>query len=794
MNKTAECVRTVANWSQSERSHLLDSSSFDVATFETLIPLAGPKLQALLENIEKLDAADMKTHNTKFKHMIYTDVKAAPYGSKLIASAMIAKGYRHIYDKSFTLDVATLETSTTGSNNFATLCSTTIFKKPLGVKFRKKILALFNERPDNVYGERLRFVILDQGFKEGIDLYDVKYVHLFDPLVTQADEKQAVGRGTRFCGQKGLSFDPNLGWPLHVYRYEVDIPDDLKDPLESSTMFDLFIKKSGLDMRKVVFANALEQLATYGAVDAELNKNVHSFRQPLKEDKVASQSIFDRLPTNGLRSLLNIAEGGAKKKKKRVQLPPNAPRSKKSFENMKEYIQERFAKFTWPEGKMENQCVAPIASKNKPRGDTKSEPVVRALTPLSQDRMMTVGGKPQIVSFTPTQDFVRYYFRPNSAYKGLLLWHSVGTGKGCSAIALATSSFEPKGYSILWVTRHTLKAEIWKNMFQQVCSLVIKSKIRHGAKIPDDAVNNPMRFLSKSWMKPISFKQFSNALAGKNDIYHELVKRNGKEDPLRKTLIIIDEAHKLFATDVSQTERPNIPVIYDAIHASYELSKEDSARVLLMTATPYTSDPMQFVKLLNLLRTKDEQITEDFSVFAEKYLTTSGTFSKEGTSQFLDDIAGYISYLNRAKDARQFAVPEFHNIHVSMSRSNRRLKEKEMQEIKLQMQELEASMTEGKNAIRAAKDKMKLELAEKLEQCKQLPKGQKVPCSKAEREKMKVFEEELLFDLTKKLTKDEDMVNAQKNAIKTLSKDMKDKKSDRSQEAALGTRCKLNID
>lgn len=786
MNKTAECVRNVANWSQSERSHLLDSSSFDVATFESLIPHAGPKLQALLDHIDQLDAQDMKQHNIKFKHMIYTDVKAAPYGSKLIASALVAKGYHHIYDKSFTLDVATLESSTIGSKNFATLCSTTIFGKPLGVKFRKKILSLFNERPDNIHGEKLRFIILDQGFKEGIDLFDVKYVHLFDPLVTQADEKQAVGRSTRFCGQKGLEFDPKLGWPLYVYRYEVDIPDDLQNPLESSTMFDLFLKKSGLNMRKIVFANALEQLATYGAVDADLNKNVHSFQQPLEDDNVSTKSIFDQLPTKGLRSLFHLVDGGARKKKKTLR--PNAPRTKKIFQKMKEYIQERFQKFTWPEATMENQCVATTELKNKRRENTQSEPVqkVQAITPL--ERLATIGGKANMVAFTPTQDFVRYYFTPTSAYKGMLLWHSVGAGKTCTAIATATSGFEPRGYSILWVTRHTLKADIWKNMFQQVCSLVLKKQ-----NIPEDAIQHPMRNLSKNWLQPISFKQFSNALAGKNDLYHELVKRNGKEDPLRKTLIIIDEAHKLFATDVSQTERPNVPVIFDRIHDSYDISKEDSARVLLMTATPYTSDPMQLIQLLNLLRTRKEAIPEDFDLFTDQYLTSSGTFTSKGTQRFLDEITGYISYLNRAKDARQFAVPQFKNIHVSLSRSNRKIKEKERKTLLAQIQDHEASMQVGKNALRVAKDKMKSELAQKLERCKQLPKGQKIPCSRAERDNMKRFEESLLHDLNAKVSQDEEKLKKQKQIAKALAKDMKDQKSDHSQEAALSTRCKLDL-
>ena len=37
--------------------------------------------------------------------------------------------------------------------------------------------------------------------------------------MTIADLKQTIGRATRTCGQKGLDFQPGVGWPLYVYNY-----------------------------------------------------------------------------------------------------------------------------------------------------------------------------------------------------------------------------------------------------------------------------------------------------------------------------------------------------------------------------------------------------------------------------------------------------------------------------------------------------------------------------------------------------------------------------------------------
>jgi hypothetical protein len=145
-----------------------------------------------------------------------------------------------------------------------------------------------------------------------------------------------------------------------------------------------------------------------------------------------------------------------------------------------------------------------------------------------------------------------------------------------------------------------------------------------------------------------------------------LVKRNGKEDPLKKTLIIIDEAHKLFSEETPLNERPNIDSLKKAIYKSYSYSKKESCRLLLMTATPYTNDPLQLFKLINLLK-EDDYLNDNFQEFAEEYLDLNYKFTKTGIKQFLDKISGYISYLNRERDIRQFAYPVIYTRDVDMS-------------------------------------------------------------------------------------------------------------------------------
>ena len=50
------------------------------------------------------------------------------------------------------------------NDNFALLCSVQIYNKPFPIKLRKDILEIYNRRPENINGELIRFIILDQGF------------------------------------------------------------------------------------------------------------------------------------------------------------------------------------------------------------------------------------------------------------------------------------------------------------------------------------------------------------------------------------------------------------------------------------------------------------------------------------------------------------------------------------------------------------------------------------------------------------------------------------------------------
>ena len=641
------CIRNMANWSKIDKEHQLDKPEFDPKQVADDIQTNAPKMAALLKNIRELDAADMKKYGRKFKHFIFSDIKSK-YGAKIIASALLSQDYV-LGTKTVAAATTQKKNSKNGSrgqkggvekkvklalktdaelleskfDNFFLLTSTTLFDNPMRVELKKNILKKFNQRPDNVYGQYARIIIMDSGFKEGIDLFDIKYVHIYEPQTTMADQKQVIGRGTRTCGQKGLKFSPTQGWPLHIYKYDVEIPEPYRGDFNMATSaFDMYLKSKHIDIRVFNLTSDMEQIAIFGSVDYELNRNVHLF------------SVEEEREIESVKSI----RGGALVRR---------------HDAVRKYVKDNYRQFAWDKVKMENLCGYEGPASMAGGAETSDFGIV--------------GGAGQLITYSPTQRFVSHYFGPHIPLKGMLLYQSVGTGKTCTAIATATKQFEPAGYTILWVTRTTLRNDIWKNMFEQICNEQIREKVEAGMSIPD-AQQQRMRMLSKAWsIRPMSYKQFSNLVSKKNVFYKALVKKNGEADPLHKTLLIIDEAHKLFGgNDLSSIERPDTDALHAALMNSYLVSGENSVKLMLMTATPITQDPLELVKLLNLCKLPDKQIADNMDVFSATYLDERGFFTETGKAMFLDQIAGHISYLNREGDARQFARPILHEVQVPM--------------------------------------------------------------------------------------------------------------------------------
>jgi hypothetical protein len=241
-----------------------------------------------------------------------------------------------------------------------------------------------------------------------------------------------------------------------------------------------------------------------------------------------------------------------------------------------------------------------------------------------------------------------------------------------------------------------------------------------------------------------------------------------------------------------------------ALQNSYKVSNKDSARVLLMTATPYNESPMELMSLLNLCRVKADWLPTEIVDFVEKYMDGSGKFTKDGLVKYMDSIAGQISYLNREADPSQFAQPIFAEIVVPISlieSVNESVDlgdlKKELAELLLEKQQLENEIIphlQGQLALFAPAE------ASKIKDCHETftgkPKDLK-ECIKRVTAKYKEgykLEERNLREAIKRVDKIEKSLSKVEKKTATVTKKLKKKGlSSLTQEAQLETRCKIGV-
>ena len=580
----ALCIRNTGTWANVKPIHKFDSPKFDKDIVKRDLYLLSPKIDEMIKKINLLDEQDMINDNKYYKHIIYSDISGV-YGAKMVASSLIANDFSLVYSNKFDLRQDIVNKNKT----FGLLTTSTVYKKPLTTKLKKNMMTRMNERPSNINGENMRIIILDSGYKEGLDVFDVKYMHILEPLVTKAEYTQVIGRGTRYCGQSGLPFIPNVGWPLNIYRYNIKYDTDI-------TIHDLYLKHSNTNISAFNFIADIEAIIIAAAVDTPLTENLHLLRdknnrfydsliiknnikaekskrkdyievvnnirgkiytndniidckkkcQGMLEDfpsanalliiavvfiiekvgarvdniivknkklymgniknkvnnyikdndlieylnnkhpkpllcniidknqnfcdainkiwmnpinflKLYGDQIIDKLNYYKTNNIINdknyadamrfIYEYKNKLIHKKKVFEPEPPKTKLTNIQLYKYIEKHFASYKWDNIDIINKCVSVSDDIVKDKKDYK------------------------LVSFSNTQNFVQKFLTPQSPYKGMFLFHSVGSGKTCTAISTATNTFDREGYKILWVTRHTLKEDIWKNMFGDVCNI-----------------------------------------------------------------------------------------------------------------------------------------------------------------------------------------------------------------------------------------------------------------------------------------------------------------------------------
>lgn len=567
-------------YNQTTAFNKADITDIDVKTIYTKnnLSIYSPKLLALAKNIYDLDMRDLKEHKHTFKHFIFSNTSKL-FGAILIASALQKMlGLNPIMTEGDHDNL--VHVGEGGKHHYGLLTPSMIMKRNYEPGFKEKLLKKFNAA-ENVYGKHMRFIILDSAYKEGIDLANVKYVHLFEPLPTYAQEKQAVARAIRFCSHKDMPYDEEEGWKVDVYVYKLytkkgekvqvfDPKTNKYEEMVDVNIDELIYKMDMEEKDEYVSAmmNLLEASAAALSVDFKLTKNL------------IPKPVLDRLGEENVKAQVDALYG-----------------TEPAEGSIASYVSETYKRAAIRPPPKVNNC-------------------------LYEEKYLN-----------DYQKFLAHFFASEDSKFGMLLWHSPGSGKTCTALNMA-HSLQRKGYTVCWATNLSLgKKRTECNLTGT--NLVIPAYVSRN-RIDKTAAKEP------GWLgETYSYKGLINIM------------NSGTYD---NHIVIFDEAHLLFGNDLPEQERMSDQNLAD-LRRNFERSwrnwmkkkKGSPLRVIFLTGTPLTS-PVNFFKLLNVIRDVDQPpFPETLEEMRIRYPAGSDM------SVLRAELDGYISYLDTRSDTSRFA-------------------------------------------------------------------------------------------------------------------------------------------
>ncbi len=183
---------------------------------------------------------------------------------------------------------------------------------------------------------------------------------------------------------------------------------------------------------------------------------------------------------------------------------------------------------------------------------------------------------------TPRQILLKNFISLNTIYDNILLFHSLGTGKTCTAISIAEGFKEyltDMNRSIIIFTKNT---NIEKNFKNEILSKCTGNEYLNDAEDEDSSPAKLIRKIHKTY-KFITYGTFTNKV------------NSGKWDyNFNNSVIIIDEVHNVTNNDVYLSLKKVLEKCYNY-------------RLVLLTATPVYDNPREIIEISNLLNLNDDK-------------------------------------------------------------------------------------------------------------------------------------------------------------------------------------------
>jgi predicted O-methyltransferase YrrM len=241
------------------------------------------------------------------------------------------------------------------------------------------------------------------------------------------------------------------------------------------------------------------------------------------------------------------------------------------------------------------------------------------------------------------QEIVRRYLNVHTPYRGLLLYHGLGSGKTCSSIAIAENMKQFKKIIVMcpaslktnymkelkkcgdpeynatlhhWKQVHYLDAD-YPIVTKQLC-FDLKKGQSVWVTVPDQPVNfadlpsNQQQSIQLQIDQLILTKyQFIhyNGLSEAARVWKDLLQKEKSEgNPFHNKVVIVDEAHNLISRIVNKIDAKGEKI---AIKLYNWLKTAENCKIILLSGTPIINSPYEIVILYNILRGTNTVYTFD---------------------------------------------------------------------------------------------------------------------------------------------------------------------------------------
>lgn len=242
------------------------------------------------------------------------------------------------------------------------------------------------------------------------------------------------------------------------------------------------------------------------------------------------------------------------------------------------------------------------------------------------------------------QKIMRLLLGPRTPYAGMLLFHRMGTGKTCSAVAVleeARASGRFRGGLVL-----TRSSELADNF-----ALEMGTRCTAGNFLPDSWREMPQSALAKAIQRAAAPWYTFETLG-------ELESRMKKAGPyvvarlFRNHVVVVDEAHNLRPVEgpfdsadggLLGGSRESQRKRYELFHRFLHFLKE--SKILLLTGTPMRNDASEMATLMNLILPEEQQLPTG-DAFTKKYVRPVSMGFLKQMNELASLFDGKVSYLS----------------------------------------------------------------------------------------------------------------------------------------------------